>query len=279
MDAKVDTPDAHVARIAARQHGMVSVVQLREQGLSDTAIRARVQAGRLHHVHRGVYAVGHVPRTFAARCMAAILACGEGAVVSRRSAAALWLLLDPHRGPVHVSVPGRNGRARREEILLHRCPSLTAEQTRAVDRIPVTSPARTISDLRREISPTELRRAVRQAEVRGLKIGLPRRLLATRSELEDRFLVLCREHRIPTPRVNVSVAGVEVDFLWPGGRLVVETDGYRYHRGHAAFEDDHQRDLRLRAAGYRPLRFTYRQLQSQPTQVADLIRRELGAGE
>ncbi len=143
------------------------------------------------------------------------------------------------------------------------------------NRIPVTTAARTLADIQPDVNPADLRRAIRTAEVLGLETGLPARA-PTRSELEEMFLELCREHRIPIPRVNVKVAGIEVDFLWPDQQLVVETDGYRYHRGSSAFEVDRERDLRLRAAGYKPLRLTYQQVRSKPTQIAALIRRELG---
>jgi very-short-patch-repair endonuclease len=277
MAEKVDTPDGRVARVAGRQHGVVSIGQLREAGLSDDAVLGRVRAARLHRVHRGVYAVGHRALTFQGRCMAAALTCGKGAVVSRRSAAALWGLLEPHEGAVHVSVPGRPGRAARTDVLVHRCPSLTTEQTTRAAGIPVTTSVRTIADLRSEVRAATWRRAVRQAEVLGLRTGLERGTVQTRSELEDRFLRLCRRHRLPSPQVNGRVGRHEVDFLWPNRRLIVETDGYRYHRGPTAFEDDHARDLALRTAGYAVVRLTHHQITTDPAAVANLIRRELSS--
>ena len=279
MTRKSDTQArraGRVGRLAERQHGIVSLPQLRQLGIDAEVARSWERWGRQVRVHRGVYAVGHRPQTFERRCSAAALAVGGAALVSRRSAAALWGLLDPDDGPIHVSVPGRSGRRGQLGICVHRCPSLTPEQASTARRIAVTSPARTIADLRRgEASGAELRAAIRQVEVLGLQTGLPPRTATTRSELEDMFLALCRQHSLPAPRVNATVAGLEVDFHWPGHDLVVETDGYRYHRGAAAFESDRDRDLRLRAAGYKPLRVTHRQVAGDGPRIAGLIRREL----
>jgi very-short-patch-repair endonuclease len=276
MTRKSDTSDGRVAELARRQHGVVSIRQLRQLAISDEGVRSWHRSGRLIRVHRGVYAVGHRPQTFESQCFAAILAVGGAALVSRRSAAALWELLNPDDGPIHVSVPGRSGRGQHQGVVVHRCPSLTPEQAARTKGVPVTSAARTLADLRRgNASPAELRRAIRQAEVKGLRTGIAKRAAATRSELEEMFLELCRQHRIPAPRVNVRVARLEVDFLWAEHRLVVETDGYRYHRGSAAFENDHDRDLHLRAAGYNPIRLSYKQIRTEPDRIADLLKREL----
>lgn len=264
-----------MAQLAREQHGVVSARQLKDAGIGDTATRRRVESGRLHRVHHGVYAVGYKALTFEQRCMAAVLACGDGAVVSRRSAAAVWGLLDSHEGAVHVSVPRTHGRAARKDIRLHRCPSLTKEQTTRRERIPVTTSARTLADLRKEVDAAAWRRAVRRAEVLGLRTGLVVPLAPTRSELEDRFLSLCRRHRLPRPEVNLRIGRREVDFLWRRQRLVVETDGYRFHRGAIAFEDDHARNLDLGLQGFAVLHFTWKQVTTTPDRVAALIRREL----
>jgi very-short-patch-repair endonuclease len=148
----------------------------------------------------------------------------------------------------------------------------------------VTTPARTIADLRRTISsagrqgvvsPKELRRAIRQANVIGLPLGQDVISDRTRSDLERLFLHLCRRHRLPTPEVNVRVGPFLVDFLWSAHRLVAETDGYRYHRGSEAFEDDRARDLQLRALGYDVVRLSYRQVAGEPEQVATVFRSAL----
>jgi hypothetical protein len=141
--------------------------------------------------------------------------------------------------------------------------------------IPVTTPSRTIADLRSIVSAAELRRAIRQAEVLGLPTGIDPRE-PTRSQLEDLFLALCRRHGIPPPEVNVAIGSLTVDFLWRERRLIVETDGYRYHRGREAFETDRARDLLLRGAGYTVMRFSYRQVVEEPGRLASAVRGALG---
>jgi very-short-patch-repair endonuclease len=207
--------------------------------------------------------------------MAAALALGPSAVLSHRSAAALWNLLDAPPRPIEVCVPGTGGRRRRRGIVVHRSKTIVnAMRTRRLG-IPVTTPSRTIADLRTAVSAVELRRAIRQAEVFGFSTGIEPHE-PTRSELEELFLRLCRRHRLPAPEVNVRVGSITVDFLWRSPRLVVETDGYRYHRGWQAFEEDHSRDLELRALGYEILRFTYRQVTDQEQRVVGALRDALG---
>jgi very-short-patch-repair endonuclease len=138
--------------------------------------------------------------------------------------------------------------------------------------IPVTTPGRTIADIKRTLVASEVRRATRQAEVLGLWLGPARAGDGTRSELEHRFLVLCRRHRLPKPEVNAALGGFVVDFLWRDRRLVAETDGYRYHRGAQAFEDDRSRDLQLRTLGFDVLRFSYRQVTEDGAAVARALR-------
>lgn len=207
--------------------------------------------------------------------MAAVLACGKGAVLSHRTAAVLWGLLKPYGGAIDVSVPSTSGRAKQPGISLHRRISLVRADETERRGIPVTTPAKTIVDLRHAVTPAELRRAIRQAEVFGMQTGLSPVTVPTRSELEDRFLALCRRHRLPPPEVNVRIGPYEVDFLWRSRRLIVETDGYRYHRGSQAFEDDHARDLELRTLGYAVHSFTYRQVTETPQPIAAAIRKAL----
>jgi very-short-patch-repair endonuclease len=254
---------------------VISVGQLREAGLSEDAIRGRVGAGRLHRVYRGVYAVGHFGLSVEGQWMAAVLACGDGAALSHRAAAGLWRLLDWSGGAIDVSVPTTSGRARRAGVRLHRRVALGRRLQGVRNGIPVTTPAQTLADLRGQVSPSQVRRAIRQAEVRGLRTGLERTREPTRSELEDLFLRLCRRRRLPMPAVNVRVGSHEVDFFWRRQRLVVETDGYRYHRGSQAFEDDHARDLALRIQGFDVLRLSYRQVTEDPAKAAAAIAQAL----
>src|SRR6188474_347158 len=272
MREKGATPHRAVAEIAERQHGVVSQAQLLSAGLSTSAISRQVASGRLYRVNRGVYAVGHPGISQYGRWMAATLAYGKAAAVSHRSAAALWELLKPFDGPVDVALPGVGGRRPRKGIRLHRCPSLLSSQVTRRRRIPVTTPARTIADLRPGLPAVELRRAIRQAEVLGLVIGPSSEPDRTRSELEHLFLRLCQRHGLPPPKVNMRIGRFTVDFFWPRQGLVVETDGYRFHRGRIAFEDDHARELELRTRGIDLMRLSYRQVTAEPARVAAAVR-------
>lgn len=203
--------------------------------------------------------------------MAAVLALGPDAVLSYMSAAALWGLLKPENGPVDVSLPSGSGRGRRVGIRVHRCPSLRADQVTERHRIPVTTPARTIEDLRATAPPHLVRRATRQAELAGHRLGPRANPDGTRSDLERDFLRFCRRHDLPAPEVNARIGRWTVDFLWRAERVAVETDFFGYHRGSVAFEDDHQRDLDLRRAGFAVRRYTGAQIRNHPALVvADL---------
>jgi very-short-patch-repair endonuclease len=272
--------DSQIAAVAKEQHGIVTARQLGEAGLATSAISKRLRKGRLHRLHQGVYALGHVGLSEEARWMAAVLACGPDAVLSHGAAAVLWGLLRPLDGPIDVTVPTHNGRKRRRGIRIHRCEALGAplrphgtgkRPTQLVtvrDRIPVTTVARTLLDIRATLAPYLVRRAIREAEFLGLGIG-EIKTDRTRSDLERYFLRLCRRYGLPRPEVNVLIDGVTVDFLWRAQRLVVETDTYATHGGTVAFEDDHERDLRLRNLGYAVHRFTEQQLASKPQAVVE----------
>lgn len=290
-----------LAEIAERQHGVVALRQLRSIGFDAAAVGLRVQRGALHRIHRGVYAVGHAALSAEGRAMGAVLAIGGGpvaeggaaevldrwsAAASHRSAASLWGMTrreDP--AAVDVIVPRVGGRARREGIRVHRSVTLAPAEVTIHRGVPVTTPARTVADLRlalRQRRPGalpewELRRAIRQAEVIGLPLGEGDRD-PTRSDLEADFLRICRRHRLPRPQVNVRVGPHLVDFLWARQRVVVETDGYRYHRGRVAFQDDRARDLDLRRRGYEVLRLSERQVGEQPELVAQVLAATLHAG-
>jgi very-short-patch-repair endonuclease len=204
--------------------------------------------------------------------MAAVLACGDGAVLSHRSAASHWGMLPRIGGPVDVSIPTRGGRGPRKGIRLHRPRSLTLEQVVRPHGIPITTPARTIADLRGAVPAWQWRRAVRQAEVQGLRLGPEVETDGTRSDLERDFLRLCRRHGLPAPEVNVKVGRWTVDFLWRRQRVAVETDFYEYHRGRVAFQDDRERDLDLRRRGFEVRRFSERQVNDRPAEVAADLR-------
>jgi very-short-patch-repair endonuclease len=289
---KVAKPDLQLAEIARKQHGVVSIRQLRRAGLGEEAIRARVHAGRLHRLHRSVYAVGHVALAPESRWMAGVLALGRGpddggktvldrwgAAVSHRSAASLWKLLPITQVPCDVVVRGNGGRARRRGLRVHRSLTLVSTDVTLCGGIPVTTPARTIADLRAAVaagrvgavSDWELRRAIRQANVLGLSVDAASGGDRTRSDLERDFLQLCRRHGLPPPQVNVRIGPHLVDFLWSEKRVVVETDSYLYHRGKVAFQDDRARDLDLRRRGFEVLRLSERQVNEQPRVVAEVL--------
>ena len=297
MRAKPEPPpvDWAVAQLAATQHGVVSRAQLTGLGLSRAAVESRVRAGRLHHVHRSVYAVGHARLTRKGRFMAAVLACGDGAVLSHRSAAALWGLNREAPVSVDVAVAARGGRAR-PGITIHRTRRLTEHERAVVDGIPVTSVARTLLDL---TDVVRVDRPAAQADRLGLlDIRAVHRVIAdnpgrrgtkhllaaidapvlTRSQLEDGFLDLVRRAKLPEPLVNQRVAGLEVDFFWPHHHLVVETDGHAYHRSRAAQERDREREAILARAGIRTHRFTCRQVTRDPDGARNTLRALLGNG-
>jgi very-short-patch-repair endonuclease len=286
MGEQSATPDLDIARIAARQYGVVSFRQLTLAGIGRNAVARRVRRGGLHRVHRGVYAVGHRALSAEGRWMAAVLACGTGVVgsgtvygawgaaVSHRSAAQLWELLAYERGPPDVIFAGKGGRRPRAGIRLHRSRNLVDAEVTLRRGIPVTIPARTLADLARVAPGRVVRRARRQAELTRLLGGAGDgsgdfATLGTRSDLERDFLALCRHHHLPTPEVNVKLAtDLTVDFLWRSRCLVVETDSHTYHRGVVAFEDDHRRDFELRRLGYTVHRYTGAQLRGYPAEIA-----------
>jgi very-short-patch-repair endonuclease len=282
MGSKLDTLDSALARIAERQHGVVTRAQLGGCGLSPNAVALRIKRGQLHRIHRGVYAVGHRALGQHGHWMAAVLACGEGAVLSHASAAALWGFLKPLRGPAHVTSPSLNGRSRRRGIILHRSRSLAPDPSLVTERlgIPVTSPQRTIDDLRSCVSSYLLRRAIRQAEHAGLRLdqATKAKTKRTRSDLELDFLAFCSRHSLPRPEVNVKVGRWEIDFLWPAQKVAVETDFFDYHRGSISFEDDHQRELDLRRLGHTVRRYTGAQIRNHPALVVADLGEALGGG-
>lgn len=299
MDEKRVPADRLIAEIASRQNGVVSVWQLRRLGIGKDAIDNRVRAGRLHRLHRGVLAVGHAAVTPEGRCVAAVLACGSqsrqavgsvldywGAAVSHRSAASLWGLLAWSGGDIDVVVKRKGARRKRAGIQVHRPRGLPAAAVTLRRGIPVTTPARTISDLEMALASGrpgalpahQLRRAIRQAGVLDLPLDEADPLDRTRSDLESDLLLICRLHRLPEPEVNVRVGPFLVDFLWRDARLVVETDSYRYHRGRAAFRQDHRRDLRLRRLGHDVVRFSEQQILEEAEEVAEELAASLSRG-
>ena len=273
--------DAAAAAIAGRRSGLVTRDELVAAGLGREAIQWRLATGRLHRLHRGVYLVGHpVPPPFA-REHGAVLACGDGALVSHRTAAAeIWELIATRPGPVDVLVPGR-ARASRDGIRVHRSKPLLPRDRARCHGVPVTAPARTLLDLAEAATARELERAWDEAHVRGLvrprqirdvlDRAAGRRGVAaivallerdagpalTKLEAEERMLALVRAANLPAPEVNARVGPYEVDLLWRAQRLVIEIDSWRYH-SKRKFESDRERDDYLQAHGFRVMRVTWR---------------------
>lgn len=258
--------------------------------VAEHRIRHRVAIGRLHRVHQGVYAVGHSRLTRKGRWMAAVLAHGPQAVLSHRAALALWELRPTAPGPINVTVPAR-GRRSTGEIRAHNV--RTPPDSTRVDGIPVSTVAQTLLDVAETLGRQQLRLAVEAADRRELldgraidalirrspgRHGAPalRAALATltgyapwtQSELERAFLAFTRAHGLPEPQCNVLIAGALVDAYFPHARLIVEVDGYQWHRGRAQFEEDRRRDVALMLAGYRVIRLTQRRLIEEPERVA-----------
>jgi very-short-patch-repair endonuclease len=292
--------DRVVGHLADRQHGVVSREQLLGAGMGRGAIARGVESGRLRPVFRGVYAVGHVALRREGYWMAALLACGSTAVLSHRTAATIWELLAGPPMPVDVITTAGKGR-KRAGITTHRT-RLDPLDALVIDDLRVTTPSRTIVDLAATLSGRALRDVVERAQdlrrfdPEDLKATLtraaPRRgarrlddlltLMApdadrARSHLERLFLALTRKARLPRPAPNHEIGGRKRDFVWSEHRLVVETDGYRYHSSRAARRRDNRRDRHLTALGWRPVRFTYEEIAFEPAAVAKELTGLLGA--
>jgi very-short-patch-repair endonuclease len=280
------SPDDAIAAIASRQGGVVDRLQL-SAGLGRGAIDNRILAGRLRSLHHGVYAVGHEALQLRGLLVAGLLVAGPGAALSHRTAAALWRLLPSMPPFVEITTTNRRRRDRRG-LVFHRTSVLDA--TLRHD-LPVTTPIRTLLDLAATRPRAEVERACSEALVlalvspeqldrqHGRGSATLRRIVGdgiapTRSELERRFLRALSEARLPRPEVNRRVGGHRVDFHWPGSRLVVELDGWRFHGHRLAFERDRARDVELQLAGWTVIRFTWRQLRDDPAaRVAPFLSR------
>jgi very-short-patch-repair endonuclease len=284
-----------VAARAAEAWGVLSSAELRACGLNDTAVLIRVRNGRLHRLHRGIYAVGHVSLSLEGQFLAAVKACGPGAVLSHYSAAALFVDWDD-RFP-EVTVVGTSTRTHRG-VRVHRTSQLERRDTFLRQGIPVTSPAWTLMDIASRLDYRRLRRAARQAQSLG-RVSIPQlveilgrsggrrgssklaRVVATgpaptRSELEDAVLDLILRGGLAHPRVNealrLSGRRVVPDFRWPEQHLVVEADGAAWHDNQLAREDDAERQALLEAHGERVLRVTWDQAIARPGQTLSRIR-------
>jgi hypothetical protein len=290
---KVQPFSADAWKLVARQHGVVTRRQLLDLGLGSEAITHRLETGRLHRAGRGIYAVGRPELSREGRWMAAVLACGPGAVLSHRSAGALWGL-GVGELAVEVTVP-THVRRRRPGVEVHR-KVLSGDERALRHSIPATDVHRTLLDLALTLDRPRLERTINEADkldltdpeqlrakigqwkgrpgVAILRLVLDRRTFTlTDSELERRFLPIAARAGLSLPEAGCRLNGFKVDFFWPDIGLVVETDGLRYHRTAAQQTRDRLRDQAHAAAGLTPLRFTHAQVRYEPRYVQATLRK------
>ena len=285
-----------IAWIASRQHGVVARAQLLDAGVSSREIGRRVESGSLIRVFRGVYRVGHQAPSVESHFIAAVLACGDGAVLSGRAAAYLYGLVK--RPPPRPEVTAPTER-RVKGVLTRRCRDLRPGERTKYRRIPITTVPRTLVDVAAQLEPEELTRACHEADVRhGTKPQHVEAVLARRpnapgagelrailrgdtrvtlSGLERRFLELLREAGLPLPRTNRVAGAHRVDCRWPEYRLTVELDGYRYHNTRYGWEQDRERERAADAREETHRRYTHEDVFNNPepmlTQLKRLLRR------
>lgn len=293
--------------MATSQGGVVSLRQLRELGVRSDAAESKARRGAMHRVHQGVYAVGHLALERPARLRAALLACGEGSVISHGTAAAHWGLVERHPVLIDVTVPVEAGR-KRDGIRCRRCRYPNPEEICLHQDVLCTTPSRTLVDRAGLLGLPSLRREVERAAVlKLLDIGAIDRALTrakgrrgvkvlrtivdewrtdsdttpdVRSVFEARVLPRLLALGLPRPLCNEPVRigreTVVADFLWPDQELIVETDGRETHETAAAFQRDRRRDQLLLAEGYRVSRVTWRQIRDEEDGVVARIARSLG---
>lgn len=300
MHPKLDpiSLDSALAALAARQHGVVTLAELLALGFTREAIKYRVRTGRLHRIHRGVFAVGHPGLTADGFRLAAVLACGEGATLSHHSAAA-ELGVRPRRGGlIDVTVPTRHGRTAPRGVRLHRTTHLPDHDVFTRGRLRLTSAARTFVDCSAELHASEIARmldaawprhlidwaAIERAMERPRPGVVPLRTVisrhepgsaATRTKAEERLRLLVLASDLPRPEINVPLGPWEIDLLWRPQRLVVEVDSAGYHGSPWAQARDLRKDQWLTARGLRVLRIPSRDPKERPDAVIALIAQAL----
>jgi very-short-patch-repair endonuclease/predicted transcriptional regulator of viral defense system len=293
LDGRDNAAADSLPQLATSQHGVVSSAQLRAYGLSRAAISRWASAGRLHRILPRVYAVGHAALSIEGRLFAGLLYAGPRAVLSHTTAAWVWSLIETEPTRIHVTVPGRR----------RSLPNVRIHHSRNVDPVhspglPVTSVVRTLLDLAGVVTFRQLRRALAEADYRGLlnadelaavlgrgrpgsgalsralAVHLPE-LAQTLSVLEERFLELCEMSGLPIPRLNAKIGRLRVDALWRDQAVAVELDGASAHGGWAAIKRDRDREMALRAKGLRVVRYSWDQVTNRPDEVAADLRRLL----
>lgn len=291
MHEQFDRPWLLVAEIAAAQEGRISYEQLVAAGLGRGAIHHGVRSGRLFAEHRGVYLVGHPGTSAVGRYAGAVLAGGDGALLSHRSAATLLRIRSAEGPRIDVTVPVRSGRSR-PGIAFHRSPVHLEDRSRQ-DGVPVTSVARTLVDLAKCLKDEdEVRRALREAQfLRVFDLEATRRaverrpsrllrgildeLAAADSVAEDAFMALVDRFSIPRPVPQYLLLGHRVDYAWPEARLAVEIDGRRAHATDDAFQRDRSQSNAMQLAAWLVLRFTWADVTRRQRKTADEVLRGL----
>ena len=280
-----------LAQLASRTHGVVTRAQLLRAGITGRQIEERLKSGALLRVHRGVYRVGHQAPSTEARYMAAVLAGGDGAVLSGRAAAYLLGILKGRPPLPEVATPGKRTVA---GVRTRRSGTRDATIWRG---IPVTTVPRTLVDLAAVLGEEDLARACHEAGVRHhttpaqVEAVLARRpntpgarklravmhgdVKVTLSKLERRFLDRLREAGLPLPRTNRRVGGRRVDCRWPERQLTVELDSYRHHHSRHAWEQDRRREREAHARGDELRRYTYGDVFEQPAAMLAELRKLL----
>jgi hypothetical protein len=292
---------APTARLIRAQNAAVTRKQLLALGWSSAEIKTRVRRGDWHRRYQGVYIAGDPALLPLAAESAALLSLGPNAVLSHRSAAALWSLAERDGGGVDVTLVARSARPR-SAVRIHLVGALDPRDVRHRENLAVTSPARTLIDFAATAAQTELMQALGEAVARNLAderelwqalervaanhpgAAVVRAILRDEPQLihahsvaERDLLPAIRHAGLPPPLVNPRVCGEVVDLYWPEHKLVVEFDGFQFHRSRAAFESDRRRDAKLVAAGLRVIRVTWLQLQHEPYVVIARIAQALVA--
>jgi hypothetical protein len=290
MGPQYGSVDERIARIAEGTHGVVTRKQLLGKGVTPKEIKVRLRRGSLHRLHPGVYRVGHKAPNVEARYLAAVMACGPGALLVARPAAYIWgLIKGSAPGPEVIALVKK----RVKGVTTHRVRHIHTQDVTANRGIPVTTVARTLVDLAGVLPEQALARVCHEAEVRhhmapdqveAVLVRLPtrkgartlRRILhgevhVTLSRLESAFLSRVNEADLPLPETNRPAGGRRVDCRWPEYRLTVELDSYRYHGSRHAWEADRHREREAYARGDQFRRYTWADVFDNPT----LMLREL----
>jgi very-short-patch-repair endonuclease len=297
--------DARIRALAELQRARVGRGQLLAVGVSAAAIKRRLRSGRLKRVHLGVYALPHTEDVPLAEEAAALLACGEGAVLSHHSAATLWRLRPGIARPVHVTRIGERGCPALTGVTVHRSRTLAAADIRIHEGLPITSPARTLLDVAATLPDRDIerlldealfvRKIVTSAQINdvlsraGNHPGRARLARVTRNHTrctrtdsppEEGMLGLIRAAALPEPQVQVEVLGYRLDFFWPELGLAVEVDAYGTHGSPARFEADRRRDARLLTErGIIVLRLTRAAIEQRPLEAIGVVARAIGQRE